>query len=806
MKISFSWLKDHVDVPCGPQELADMLPRLGMDAESVERLGPAFSGVVTGEVLAVDKHPNADRLSVCRVTDGSKTYTVVCGAKNVAAGQKIPLARVGASLPGGKLSAAKIRGIDSEGMICSTKELALGGDASGIMVLDPATPVGQDAQALLGGGDCVLDIEITANRPDLLSHLGLARELATCFGFPLKRREETALQEDGSLQPFPVEMLSTGECPRYVGRLIEGVEVKDSPGWLKARLEAVGLRPINSVVDITNFTLMDAGQPLHAFDADKLEGGRIVVRFARAGEKILALDGREYALAPDILVIADASKPVAIAGIMGGEETAVTAKTRRVFLESANFAPQVVRKGSQKLRLRSDSSYRFERSADVEAADRASRSAADLVAQLCGKSVRVSAPLDVYPGKRPMPPISVTARRINEILGSDFPLAEVEKALEAVSAKVVRDGEVLSVVAPTWRQDLGTPWDLAEEAARILGYDRIPSAIKPCVLKPAREPRSHAAERNVRSRLAAAGFHESYTYDFISDRQAALLEVPEDRWARLSNPLTEDWTVLRPSLMPGLLQSARRNLNAQAESIRLFELGKVYGRDGDALAERAHLAGILVGANACAHWMSARGTADCFAAKAAVAGLLEGIPGLRWTAAWTVREPGREDPFAGENLLLPNSRLFVLSPQGTPLARLGVLHPRLARAWDMDKERPAVFELDLSALAALESPPAVFKPFSPFPSSWRDLSVVVQARVPYAEVDGAVRALGIAELSAVDLVDVYAGSGVPEGHRSLSMRLVFCRPDRTLTDAEVAAAVERILAELKARCGAVLRT
>ncbi|MFA6318193.1 MAG: phenylalanine--tRNA ligase subunit beta [Elusimicrobiota bacterium] len=798
MKASYNWLKERLALEWSAEELAGRLPSVGIEVAGIEKRGPVFTGVVTAEVLTKVKHPNADRLSLCQVSDGAKTYSVVCGAPNVAAGQKVPFARVGAVLPGGKLSKAKIRGVESEGMICSTKELALEGDASGIMVLDPSTKAGQDFAALLGGSDTILDVEITPNRPDLMSHLGLCREIATCFGVPFKESAETALQEDASLRSLPVEILSAGDCPRYVGRLIDGVRVGESPDWIKDKLAAVGLRPINNVVDVTNLILMDTGQPLHAFDADLLANGRIIVRPARPGERLLALDGKDYALTEGLLVIADYAKPVAIAGVMGGQATSVTASTKRVFLESAAFIPAAVRKSSQSLRLRSDSSARFERGCDVEAAAWASRQAAALIASLSGGSARVSPALDIYPGRKDPFPIRATAARVNAILGTAFPAEEVEKTIRAIAAKTDQEGDVLVVTPPSWRRDLATPWDLAEETARILGYDRIPSSVGTSPLKPTEELRSHSLAHRARARLAALGLHEACTYDFISEKHAALLEVTEDQWVRLANPLTEDWVVLRPSLLPGLLQSLRRNIERQAESVRLFEVGKTYLRDGSAVREHSHLAGVLYGPLSPAHWKASKDKAGLFEAKALLADLLAGVTGLTWTA---------DDPagtFAGSGLLLPGSRLTV-SAGGAPLARLGILHPKLARAWEVDREQPAYFELDLERLAAASAGPRTFRAMSSFPSSWRDLSVVVRSDVPYADIEAAVAGLKLPALDSVGLVDVYAGKGVADGCRSLSLRFVFLLPDRTLKDAEVAAGVEKVLAELKKRFGAELR-
>ena len=767
----------------------------------VARVGPAFSGVVTAQILEIEKHPNADRLSLCRVTDGAETYSVVCGAKNIAVGQRVPLARVGARLPGGQIERSKIRGVESHGMICSTVELGLGADAAGIMVMDSAVKLGQDVADLLGGADEVLDVEITPNRPDCLSHLGLARELAAYFRIPLRSRAAAAPAPAGALvAEIPVRIEAPLACPRYAGRTFEGLSLGPSPEWLKRRLEAVGLRPINSLVDITNFILMDLGQPLHVFDADKLEGGKILVRFAAAGETIKALDARDYALTPECLVIADARRPVAVAGVMGGAETGVTAATTRAFLESAHFDPATIRKTSQSLRLRSDSSYRFERGTDVDAVTTASDAAAALIRAHCAAPgpFKESKPQDLYPTISPVMPIRVTGERINKILGSTFEDREIKDALAAIAARqsVSPEGEI-SFSPPSYRPHLSTPWDLAEETARLLGYQNIPAHTGSAPIRALRDLRSHGIAARARARLAAAGLCEAYNYDFISEKLLAQGRLSADSAARLANPLSEDWAILRPTLLPGLLQNAQLNLNRGAPSVRLFELGKVYRREGAEVVEGARLGGLILGTDGPVHWRRKAAPADFFDAKGIVADLARGLLDLKWEPA-----AGKSDPALP--LFHPQACLQVSIPEG-PLGIVGLIAPQIARAWDLPAGGAAAFELDLDLLAGLDASELTFRPFSVLPSSWRDLSFTVPKELGFEKVALATASCAIAELAALDLVDVFTGPGVPEGRKSLTVRLTFADMDRTLKDSEVTAAVDKILGALRSQASAILR-
>ncbi|MBI5240617.1 MAG: phenylalanine--tRNA ligase subunit beta [Elusimicrobia bacterium] len=796
MKVSYSWLKEFLPLDLPAQDLAARLPELGFEVASVETRGPGFSGVVVGHVLAKEKHPNADRLSLCVVEVGSEKYSVVCGAPNVAAGQKVPLARVGAVLPGGfKIERSKIRGVESQGMICSRKELGLGEDADGIWVLDPAAETGGDVAASLGETGHVLELEITPNRPDCLSHLGLARELSAYFRMPLRPRPAAQIPA-GSLSCLDVRVEAPGACPRYVGRSFEGLSIGASPGWLAAKLEAVGLRPINALVDITNYLLMDTGQPMHAFDADKLAGS-IVVRFAKPGERIVALDEKEYALTERCLVIADQKGPVAIAGVMGGLHTGVTEKTKRAFLESAYFDPPAVRRASQALRLKSDSSHRFERGADPEAAWTASLRATELILKLCGRTAKSSEPLDRRAPAAAPAPIAVTSRRINDILGSAFDSGAVESALQSISAGFKKEGETLRFTAPSYRHDLATVWDLAEEVARLAGYDRIPYRVPAAVLRPSRSLPSQTIAGRARERLTALGFCEACNYDFISDRTAARARL-RTPLLRVKNPLSEEYANLRPTLLVGLLGNARLNLNNGAESVRLFELGKSYVPAGAGATETAQVAGLLLGPMA-RHWTSPRGRRlGFYDAKGVVEELLAGIPGWEWA-------PFSGSPAAADPLFHPRASLRLRHAKG-PLGSVGLLHPAAARAWDLEREEAALFELDCDLLAQLEGTRTRFVAFSVFPGSSRDLSFLVAASIRYSDVLAAVGAAGCAELRRTELVDKFTGQGVPTGRQSLTLRLHFGRADRTLKDAEVAAATERILAELKSRHGAALRS
>ena len=799
MKISFNWLKEHIELGPSVAELSSALLKLGFEIAGVQHLGPTFTGVVVAKVVAAEKHPNADKLAVCVVDDGAQKWNVVCGAPNVAAGQTIAFARIGAVLPGNfKIEGRKLRGVESQGMICARAELGLPKDGDGIWVMGEGPALGTDVGSLLGPADDVLEVEITSNRPDCLSHRGLARELAASLNKPLKPLS-TSLVESLS-QSVSVSVEDSSACPFYGARLIQGVKVSESPAWLKTRLESIGLHPANNVVDITNFVLHDVGQPLHAFDADKLSGGKIVVRRSRTSERFLALDHKEYALPEGLLVIADGEKPVALAGVMGGESSSVTASTTRVVLEGAYFAPSEVRRSSQKTRLRSDSSYRFERGADPEAARTAATRAAALILQLAGgtaaKASEAAAPVLSTSRK-----IHGSTKRINVILGSGFSDEEITGVLKSIALDFSGGASQFDFTAPSWRHDLSTANDLAEEVGRFLGYDRVPYRLAPLSPQAATVTPVEAAARRVRARLSALGFSESYNYDMLSEKMLAAARLSAEGLPRVDNPLSEDWAVLRPSLLPGLLKNAQYNLSRGADAVRLFELGKAYSQKDGAVSEKWRAAGLILGPVLDARWQSARSPRAGFPdAKAAVEELLSGLGAVTWS------KPGEGEAgrWVCDPLFHPSNSLRAFL-DGKPVATVGWLHPRAARAFDLDREGAVLFEANLETIATRPSARTRYVEFSPLPVSRRDLALVVDKALPYGSVESTVRACSVSELQDVMLFDVYEGKNLPEGKKSLAIRLTFGRSDRTLLDAEVAGFVSTIVAALAEKLGAALR-
>ena len=796
MKVSRAWLNEFLCEPLSVEELLRLLPSLGFDVDSVEKLGPAFSGVVIGEVLEAGKHPNADRLSLCKVSDGKETFPVVCGAPNVAAGQKVAFARVGARLPGGStISKAKIRGEESQGMICSTAELGLGADAAGILVLPPDAPLGADAAPLLGESDEALEVDVTANRPDCLSIRGLARELSILLKKPLKDIAAAAVPEDAGVAARPVEIIDPGLCRRYAGREFRGLRVGPSPGWLARRLESVGQKPINALVDVTNYVLFELGHPLHAFDADKLKG-RIIVRRAKAGESLKALDEKVYALTPDDLVIADESGPVAIAGVMGGEPTGVTEKTVSCFLESAHFEPRSIRATSKRLGLRSDASYRFERGADVEAAGSALKRASALIAKLC--RAKAGPAVDAYPGKAGRAPIEVTAEALNAVLGTSLKREEVGRTLAAIAERLEEKDGGWMFHPPSWRQDLADRQDLAEEVARYAGYDSIPDEAGPARPSSLPEPASVRAASAWRERLGGMGFFEAFTLDLIPEKA---LRWDEGLFAgaavEVENPLSDDQARLRTSLFPGLLQSALHNVERGAAGLRLFELGRVYrlSPDGKSVEERTLCAGVLAGEHPPRpHWKLKPSPADFYDAK----GVLEEVLGVGGPALM---------PCAGGTVFHPKACVGLKS--GGRLAALaGQLDPRLLAAFDLGR-RPVsgfVFDVDAFARSLARQGITPIGGISPFPSVVRDLSMVFDEGLPYGKIAEAIGDSRQDALNRLELVDQFTGKGIGQGKKSLTFRFTFGRPDRTLTDEEVNAVMQSVQAVLEAGFGGKLRS
>jgi phenylalanyl-tRNA synthetase beta chain len=819
MKVTLNWLKQYVDFTWSPAELAERLTMLGLEVEGVQKLGGDFDGIVVAQVLTKDRHPNADKLTLCRVQDGQGERQIVCGATNFQAGDKVPLILPGASLPlkpGEKepftIKIGKIRGVESQGMMCSPKELGLAEDGSGLLILREDARVGQPFAEYLGrsGGDVVYDLEVTPNRPDLNSVLGIAREIAAVTGQALRLPESRAASGEGRVEDLVAVRIEDAElCPRYTARVVRGVKVGPSPDWLRAALEKLGIRSISNVVDVTNYVMMECGQPLHAFDyhliARAADGKpTIVVRRAQAGETFVTLDGQKHTLAPEHLLIADEAKGIALAGVMGGQNSEINDRTVDVLIESAYFKPQNIRATSKALALRTDASYRFERGADIDVNDWASRRCAQLILETAGGQLAEGL-VDAYPQPRALKQITLRHHKVNELLGLALKPEEIEYHLGQLGLKIMNrkarpvgaepaTPEPVTFQIPTWRVDLKRETDLIEEVARLHGVDRIPAT------PPRGATGSHPFDARydqiaeARRILAGLGLNEAQGQTLIAD-VAAELAAAGNLLARLANPLSSDMNALRPSLLPGLLDSLRHNLARRNESVALFEIGSVFSQADGRSRETRRVAIALTGARQNLFWSGADREAkfDLYDLKGLVEEFLEQL-GLR-----AVAFPRRAEP----NALFLESAGIALGGK-VPLGELGQLLPPVAKRYDL---RDAVFlaEMDLDELLGRRIATKSFKPLPQFPSIRRDVAMIVPEAVTHDAVLQAIRQAKPANLEQVDLFDVFRGKHVPAGQKSLAYALTYRHAERTLTDTEANAAHEQVLARLRQALGATLR-
>jgi phenylalanyl-tRNA synthetase beta chain len=800
MRVPLGWLAEWIELPDTIEALVDRLTAAGLEVEEILRTGPDLEGVRVGHVRACEKHPDADRLSLCQVDVGQgEPLAIVCGAPNVAAGQKVAVAPVGTVLPGDfKIKKSRIRGVTSHGMICSAKELGLGEDAAGILVLDPDAAVGAPLTSVLPAGETVLDVEITPNRGDWVSMLGMAREVRASFGGTL-RLPETAPAEQGeaSAADVAIDISDPNGCARYVGRVVRGVRVGPSPAWLARRIEAAGLRPVNNVVDVTNLVMLEFGQPLHAFDLAKLRGGRIDVRAAQAGEKIRTLDGHLRELAREDLVIADEEGAIAVAGVMGGAESEVSEATGELLLESAYFDPARVRRTARRLGLSSDASYRFERGVDPDQQARAADRAARLIAELAGGEVAVGA---VEAAGEPVPlaePIALDPARVNRLLGTSLTAEAIRELLERVEVKAAADGGVLRCEPPRFRPDLRIEADLVEEVARIQGYDAIPSTLPTTAPAGITLPPRRETREAVRAALVNAGCYEIMTLPFVGADDADALGLADDdprrRRVHVVNPIQAERPWLRTELVASVLRAARGNRARQVDALRCFEVARVFraGAAGDLPEEPMEAVALLAPGAAPDLWAKERPPVF-FEAK----GLAERLLGELGVSARF--RGGAVEPFvhpgaAGEFLVGRRRALVV-----------GELHPEVAARFEL--EGPvALVRVDIDALDAAGRTSPQLGELSRFPRVERDLAVLLASDTPAGEVATAMREAGGTALQQVDIFDRFAGQGVPEGRVSVAFRLVFQRPDRTLQEQEVTQALERVMRMLAKRYGGELR-
>ena len=790
MKVTYNWLKEFVDFDMNPSDLAEALTMAGLEVVAMEDLGARYAGCLVGRVLEKNKHPNADRLSVCRADVGKEEVTVVCGAPNVAEGQKVPVATVGTKLPDGLvIKQATIRGVASCGMICSEVELGLGEDASGIMVLSDEAKVGAPLAEALGLDDVVFELELTPNRPDCLSVMGVAREIGAITGNPLRTPEIEVVAEGEPIDQWAsVEIEDPKACPRYAARVITGVKVGPSPDWMRRRLEAVGLRAINNVVDATNYVLMELGHPLHAFDLNKVVERKIVVRRARDGEQLITLDGELRDLDKEVLVIADPRKAVAIAGVMGGSNTELAGETVDVLLESAYFDPVVVRRGSKKLGLSTEASQRFERGMDWDGNIRAMDRAVQWILRIAGGKA-ASGVIDVYPKKRKRAVVSLRPERANQILGTGLSGSRMAEMLEALGCKVASKNEMIETEIPSFRPDIEREIDLVEEVARIVGYNNIPNReVGGGSLWVATRTDLRLASRT-RAVLTGLGLDEVVTSSLTDPDRAS-----EDA-VRLANPSGRPMSVLRTDLISGLLEVARWNLNRQAGAVRIFEIGKVFapGAGPSGTEEEERVAGVLVCEARRDHWHEKKQALDFYDVKGIVEAYLDSMAQAELEVA-PVQDRWYEEGVAGKILL-----------GGKEVGRCGRLHRDVLERFDFG-EAVYGFDVSLSEVLPFFEEVRTFELLARYPAVDRDFAVVVPESLSWGELLGEIRETDTGLIESVEMFDVYRGKPLGEGEKSLAFSVRFRSKERTLSEVEVGALCDRIVERLSERFGARLRS
>ncbi len=794
MKILYSWLKDFIDLDLTPEELSKKLTDVGIEVASVETTGADFEGVFVAQIIKIEDHPNSNHLHLVTLDLGSgKTQRVVCGAPNVAVGQKVPLARVGARLGKNVLKPAVIRGVESEGMICSSDELGLTQTrARGIMVLDENLPLGTDVSSLYGKPDSLFDLEITSNRPDLLSHLGVARELGVLLNKPVKLPAVKAVKGEG--KALEVEIQNAEGCPRYTGRIIRGVKNTESPEWMKQRLAAMGLNPKNALVDVTNYVMFELGHPLHAFDLREVEGGKIIVRNAQEGEKFTLLGGRELTLNANCLMIADAHKATALAGIMGGLNSGIKDDTQDIFIEAAYFNPPTVNKTVKKFAVSSDSSQRFERGTDIEGVTLAMQRATDLFLELCGGSA--SEVVDVYPSRYESPTVVFTPAEINAILGAQIPEEKLKEIFGRLAAEFHADGEKWTFKAPTHRRDLNHKWDLAEEAARFAGYDMIPVSETKASLAFADNPKGIDLGKKYARALIGAGFCECKNIDFLGEKELKAFGVDPKNCIKIKNALAQGWDYLRPTLLPSLLKNVESNLRFGNRNLALFETTKTFQSIKGFPVEGYAVAGVLTGSLEQEKFFGgAEKPVDFYWLKGLLQALLAEVEGLTFLPSKTA--PVYMHPKICMDILL----------NGKVIGVFGKVHPLTLKAFDIKTQDVWAFEfatkLIEKAFSAQDFKPA--KEVAVFPPSLRDLSVVLDESVSYASITSALDKTPLDVQLEYHLIDLYQGEHLPAGKKSVTFSLAFSNPQRTLKDKETDEAFNRIVQQLREQVGAELR-
>ncbi len=805
MNVSYNWLKELVDFEQSPEELEKILTMLGIEVEGMIDYRKKYENFYTAEVTKCEKHPNADKLTLCTVSLGKEEKEMICGAPNAAVGQKVVVGVPGAVVPQGgfEIEKRKIRGVKSDGMICSEAELELGDDHSGIMVLPDDAEPGQPMAEYMNLDDVVFEIDLTPNRADCLSHLGVAREIAAYNNTGIKIPDEKPDETGKNIADnFEIEIIDSEKCPRYTGRIVRGINVGESPAWMKARLTAVGLRPINVIVDITNYVLMECGQPLHAFDLDKLEGNMIVVKSAEKGEKFTTLDSKERELDEQMLMICDANKSVAIGGVMGGENSEITTESKNVLIESAYFNPSSVRRTSKKLAIPSDASYRFERGVDFDNVAWANDRAAKLISELAGGTVDKGI-LDEYPNKQSRVVVTLRYQRARDICGADISNEQIKDILARLNFGIKNeDSESITVEAPSYRVDIEQEIDLVEEIARMYNYDEIePDFSLKMDLSATNVPEHLSIPRKrheLRTFLVPAGFKEIITQNMIDPASAKLAE---DKLVTISNPLGEELSIMRPSLMPSLLKTVERNLRVSNTDLRMFEIGKTFhlvDKSEDTFIpgfkEKEELMAVITGKSAPLHWDSDNRESDFYDIKGTLQSMLQ----------YFHLDDEIEIKTAKDHGVWFSANSLTLIYKDREIGMLGTISGEILKKFDIEIPVNALL-IDLDALFKIPGKELKYKPVPPFPGVTRDLAFVLDESVQAGPIYSAIYANGGVFLRSVDIFDVYKGKNIAEGKKSIAFTLYFASPDRTLVDEEVDDSINKIVSAVKKEFNAELR-
>ncbi|MDZ7722428.1 MAG: phenylalanine--tRNA ligase subunit beta [candidate division KSB1 bacterium] len=795
MKVTQNWLKQYVDFDWSPQELAERLTMLGLEVEEIIPAQRPFTNVITGKVESVESHPDADKLSVCQVTDGKQTFTVVCGAPNVRPEKIYPFAQVGAEIQGYSIDARKIRGVQSKGMLCSESELGLSERSAGLMELPDNTQIGINLNDFLGPKDTVFDISITPNRPDCLSVIGIAREIAGITGNPLRPPKVDTGTDDSTntRENISVEIQAPKRCYRYSGQYIHNVIIKESPFWLAERLHHVGIRSINNVVDITNYVMMETGQPLHAFDYDLLEGRKIIVKEAEPGQKFTTLDEQEHTLDDQALMICDAERPVALAGIMGGMNSEVCPETHTVFLESAFFEPQGIRRTSGKYDLLTESSRRFERGVDPNGTNYAMQRAANLFAELADAKVSSTFIDEVAQTVEPET-LTCPVKRVNSWLGTNLSQRQISDILKTIDLKCEPDGNnALNVTIPTFRFDLDRPVDLIEEVARCYGYNNIEPVMTPKINQEQQKNEFDEFQAHARQALTGMGFNETISYSLVRDKHARMFLPSEANPVALLNPISEDLAVFRPNLLLSLLSNVAYNRNRQIQDLRLYEAGHVALKPHNgSYSESNQIAGVLAGNRIEQSWCEKSVPFDFYDIKGVVEVFLQRIDVYEY-ALDIAKEP------------FWDSEAVSVSINGVYVGSLGKINKEPCAAFKIRSQDIYAFWFDFDILYQNHQVRKQYTQVPKYPSVPFDLALLIDADIPIGEIEKNIWKSGGPHLVNVQLFDFYKGEQINKDKKSVAFSLTFSSKERTLKDNEVDKIVKNILAHLKNEHSAELR-